>query len=73
MTRYDKDFHVGVAFPPNQPKDTIGEVVARNGMTQLRIAETEKFPHVTYFMNGGRQQEFEGKPDINRFSESCNL
>ncbi|MBU6081759.1 MULTISPECIES: 2,3-bisphosphoglycerate-independent phosphoglycerate mutase [Allobacillus] len=64
MTRYDKDFHVGVAFPPNQPKDTIGEVVARNGMTQLRIAETEKFPHVTYFMNGGRQQEFEGENRI---------
>ncbi|MFC0013645.1 MULTISPECIES: 2,3-bisphosphoglycerate-independent phosphoglycerate mutase [Allobacillus] len=64
MTQYDKDFHVGVAFPPNQPKDTIGEVVARNGMTQLRIAETEKYPHVTYFMNGGRQQEFEGENRI---------
>ncbi|MBR7552748.1 2,3-bisphosphoglycerate-independent phosphoglycerate mutase [Allobacillus sp. GCM10007491] len=64
MTQYDKDFHVGIAFPPNQPKDTIGEVVARNGMTQLRIAETEKYPHVTYFMNGGRQQEFEGENRI---------
>lgn len=51
-------------FLLNQPKDTIGEVVARNGMTQLRIAETEKFPHVTYFMNGGRQQEFEGENRI---------
>ena len=64
MTRYDKDFDVGVAFPPNQPQDTIGEVVARNGMTQLRIAETEKYPHVTYFMSGGRQQEFEGEKRI---------
>ncbi len=61
LTEYDKTFDFDVAYPPNQPADTIGEVVAAEGMTQLRIAESEKYPHVTYFLNGGREVEFEGE------------
>jgi 2,3-bisphosphoglycerate-independent phosphoglycerate mutase len=61
MTQYDKTFDVPVAFPPNQPEDTLGEVLAAAGLTQLRIAESEKYPHVTYFLNGGREVEFEGE------------
>lgn len=44
--------------------NTIGEVIQNNGLKQLRIAETEKYPHVTYFMNGGRQAVFEGESRI---------
>ncbi|MEM4780732.1 MAG: 2,3-bisphosphoglycerate-independent phosphoglycerate mutase [Halalkalicoccus sp.] len=61
MTQYDKTFDVPVAFPPNQPEDTLGEVLAERGKTQLRIAESEKYAHVTYFLNGGREVEFEGE------------
>lgn len=45
-------------------KNTIGEVAQDNGLVQLRIAETEKYPHVTYFMNGGQNEEFEGERRI---------
>ena len=41
--------------------NTIGEVAQNNNLKQLRIAETEKYPHVTYFMSGGRNEEFEGE------------
>jgi 2,3-bisphosphoglycerate-independent phosphoglycerate mutase len=61
MTQYDKTFDLPVAFPPNQPADTLGEVIADAGGTQLRIAESEKYPHVTYFLNGGREVEFPGE------------
>jgi 2,3-bisphosphoglycerate-independent phosphoglycerate mutase len=61
MTEYDKTFDLPVAFPPRQPEDTLGEVLADDGRTQLRIAETEKYAHVTYFLNGGREVEFEGE------------
>ncbi|MDL5361516.1 2,3-bisphosphoglycerate-independent phosphoglycerate mutase [Halalkalicoccus sp. NIPERK01] len=61
MTQYDKTFDVPVAFPPNQPADTLGEVLADRGKTQLRIAESEKYAHVTYFLNGGREVEFDGE------------
>lgn len=44
--------------------DTIGEYVARQGLSQLRIAETEKYAHVTFFLNGGREEEFEGEDRI---------
>ncbi|PKR78033.1 2,3-bisphosphoglycerate-independent phosphoglycerate mutase [Halalkalibacillus sediminis] len=64
MTQYRDDFDVGVAFPPNLPEDTIGEVVSKNGLKQLRIAETEKYPHVTYFMSGGNNQEFDGEKRV---------
>ena len=51
-------------FPPEMPTDTFGEVVARAGLTQLRIAETEKYAHVTFFFNGGREVEFPGETRI---------
>ncbi len=59
MTRYDATFRVPVAFPPEMITNPLGEVVARAGMRQLRIAETEKYAHVTYFFNGGREVAFE--------------
>jgi len=61
MTAYDERFHFPVAFPPLSLPDTLGETLARAGKTQLRIAESEKYPHVTYFLNGGREVEFEGE------------
>ncbi|WP_135853134.1 2,3-bisphosphoglycerate-independent phosphoglycerate mutase [Halorussus salinus] len=61
MTQYDAEFDLPVAFPPHQPEDTLGEVLAENGLTQLRIAESEKYAHVTYFLNGGREVEFDGE------------
>jgi 2,3-bisphosphoglycerate-independent phosphoglycerate mutase len=61
MTEYDSSFGLPVAFPPNQPENTLGEVVAGTGLTQFRAAETEKYAHVTYFLNGGREVAFEGE------------
>jgi 2,3-bisphosphoglycerate-independent phosphoglycerate mutase len=51
-------------FPPQDLRDTFGEVVAHAGLTQLRIAETEKYAHVTFFFNGGREEEFPGESRI---------
>ncbi|MFB6070248.1 MAG: 2,3-bisphosphoglycerate-independent phosphoglycerate mutase [Halanaeroarchaeum sp.] len=68
MTEYDRTYDFPVAFPPREPTDTLGEVLAREGRTQLRIAESEKYPHVTYFLNGGREVEFDG--EIRRIIES---
>ena len=61
MTQYDEEFVLPVAFPPHRPEDTLGEVLAERGLTQLRIAESEKYAHVTYFLNGGRELEFDGE------------
>jgi 2,3-bisphosphoglycerate-independent phosphoglycerate mutase len=61
MTEYDATFDLPVAYPPNQPADVLGEVVADEGLTQLRAAESEKYAHVTYFLNGGREVAFEGE------------
>ena len=61
MTEYDETFDFPVAFPPQIPENTIGEVVSDAGLTQLRIAESEKYPHVTYFLNGGREVKFPGE------------
>jgi 2,3-bisphosphoglycerate-independent phosphoglycerate mutase len=55
---------VKTLFPPEDLSDTFGEVVARAGLTQLRIAETEKYAHVTFFFNGGREAEFPGESRI---------
>lgn len=62
MTRYDENF-VGlhVIFTKDNLEKTLGEVIAEAGMTQTRIAETEKYPHVTFFFSGGRELEFEGE------------
>lgn len=60
MTNYDKTFeNVHVIFEKENLAQTLGEVVANNGMSQVRIAETEKYPHVTFFFNGGRELPFE--------------
>ncbi|MDZ7731345.1 MAG: alkaline phosphatase family protein [Natrialbaceae archaeon] len=76
MTEYDRTFDLPVAFPPPDPRDTLGEVLADAGRPQLRIAESEKYPHVTYFLNGGREVEFAGErreivesPDVPTYDE----
>ena len=55
---------VPAIFPPQQPEDVLGEIVARAGGAQLRVAETEKYPHVTFFFNGGREAVFDGEDRI---------
>ncbi|MCP4329486.1 MAG: 2,3-bisphosphoglycerate-independent phosphoglycerate mutase [Alphaproteobacteria bacterium] len=55
---------LGAVFPAQQPVDTLGQIVADNGRTQLRIAETEKYAHVTFFFNGGRETPFDGEQRI---------
>lgn len=65
MTRYDENFKgIDVLFTKDNIKNTLGEVLAKAGKTQVRIAETEKYPHVTFFFNGGREAEFEGERRI---------
>jgi 2,3-bisphosphoglycerate-independent phosphoglycerate mutase len=64
MTQYESDMNANVAFPPTNIRDTLGEVVSTRGKTQLRIAETEKYAHVTYFFSGGREEEFKGEDRI---------
>jgi len=56
--------HMATIFPPVDLVDTLGEVVAKAGRRQLRMAETEKYPHVTFFLNGGREEVFEGEDRI---------
>ncbi|MDS0299447.1 2,3-bisphosphoglycerate-independent phosphoglycerate mutase [Halogeometricum sp. S1BR25-6] len=68
MTEYDETFPFPVAFPPHEPQDTLGETLSTAGKTQLRLAESEKYAHVTYFLNGGREVEFEG--EIRKIVES---
>ncbi len=64
-TVYDDSFEgVLVAFPPERPSQTLGEVVSQAGLSQLRIAETEKYAHVTFFLNGGREEPFPGEDRI---------
>jgi 2,3-bisphosphoglycerate-independent phosphoglycerate mutase len=58
MTTYDEKFKLPVAFPPVHLNEILGKVVSDNHLTQLRIAETEKYAHVTYFFNGGQEQPF---------------
>lgn len=64
LTLYHPNFrHLPVAFPPQHIQETLGEVVSRHGLGQLRLAEKEKQPHVTYFFNGGRMNPFPGEVD----------
>lgn len=58
MTQYDKNFPTTQAFPPVPLNNTLGEVLAAHGLSQLRIAETEKYAHVTFFFNGGNENIF---------------
>ena len=65
MTEYDGTFkNVSVLFDKIHLKDTLGEVLADNGLTQIRMAETEKYPHVTFFFSGGREREFSSESRI---------
>ncbi len=66
MTRYSEDLKrfMAALFPPEEITETLGELFAENGLKQLRIAETEKYPHVTFFMNGGRETQFPGEDRI---------
>ena len=64
MTPYDQEFDFPIAFPKVNLTNTLGEVIADHGLKQLRAAETEKYPHVTYFFSGGREDEFEGEDRI---------
>jgi 2,3-bisphosphoglycerate-independent phosphoglycerate mutase len=65
MTQYDQSFkNVEVIFMNDDLKNTLGEVISQNGLKQIRIAETEKYPHVTFFFNGGRELPFEGERRI---------
>jgi 2,3-bisphosphoglycerate-independent phosphoglycerate mutase len=59
MTQYDEHFPFPVAFGPVHLVDILGEMVSRQGIRQLRIAETEKYAHVTYFFNGGEEKPFD--------------
>ena len=61
FTQYESGLPVKVAFPPESLDDLLGQVVAADGLKQYRTAETEKYPHVTYFMNGGIEQPLEGE------------
>jgi 2,3-bisphosphoglycerate-independent phosphoglycerate mutase len=64
MTRYRDDFDAPVAFPEQEVSDVIAEVLAETGIRQLHVAETEKYAHVTYFFNGGREKPFDGEDRI---------
>lgn len=65
MTNYDENFkNVKVVYDKDNLKDTLGEVLADHDKKQIRIAETEKYPHVTFFFNGGREEPFEGEQRI---------
>lgn len=61
MTEYDAHFHLPVAFPPQRLFHILGEEISRHGLRQLRIAETEKYAHVTYFFNGGEETPFKNE------------
>jgi len=63
MVEYSDELNkfMGVLFPPITHENILGEVLAKNGLTQLRAAETEKYPHVTFFFNNGREEPYEGE------------
>ncbi|QDW66591.1 2,3-bisphosphoglycerate-independent phosphoglycerate mutase [Luteimonas granuli] len=64
LTEYDAMLPAPLAFPPDDLRNTFGEVLGANGLSQLRIAETEKYAHVTFFFNGGRETPFPGEERI---------
>jgi 2,3-bisphosphoglycerate-independent phosphoglycerate mutase len=61
LTEYDEDWTYPVAFPPDRPEVTLAKLLADRGEAQLHVAETEKYPHVTYFFNGGEEDPYEGE------------
>ena len=64
MTAYESSFNIPVAFPKDAVSMGLGEVVSRHGLRQLRLAETEKYAHVTYFFNGGVEEPFAGEDRV---------
>jgi 2,3-bisphosphoglycerate-independent phosphoglycerate mutase len=64
FTEYDETFNLPVAFPPQELHNILAEVLAEAGRTQLRIAETEKYAHVTFFFNGGIEKSFPGEERV---------
>ena len=64
FTKYRQDFNFPVLFPKKNPSNCLGEVFSKNKLKQLRIAETEKYAHVTYFFNGGQEEPFGGEDRI---------
>lgn len=66
MTRYSEelDRHLKTLFPPQSMEQLLGEVIASHGLRQLRMAETEKYPHVTFFFNGGEERQYPGEDRI---------
>lgn len=65
MTTYDSNFkNIKVVFEKDNLQNTLGEILSKEGKKQIRIAETEKYPHVTFFFSGGREKEFEGEKRI---------
>ena len=76
MVEYESDLPVHVAFPPEELKNGLGETLSKHGLKQLRIAETEKYAHVTYFFNGGEEEPYPGEdrvlipsPAVDKFDE----
>jgi 2,3-bisphosphoglycerate-independent phosphoglycerate mutase len=61
LTEYQKGWDYPIAFPPRVPEVTLAQVIATEGASQLHVAETEKYAHVTYFFNGGREAEWDGE------------
>lgn len=61
FTQYDANLAVPIIFPPQEHKNFLGEILSQNGLKQLRLAETEKYAHVTYFFNGGIEEPFPGE------------
>jgi 2,3-bisphosphoglycerate-independent phosphoglycerate mutase len=64
LSEYDAKLPASVAYPPDELRNTLGEVLAERGLTQLRIAETEKYAHVTFFFSGGREDLYPGEERI---------
>lgn len=76
-TEYEKDLPVKVAYPPEEIKEGLGEFLSKKKMKQLRIAETEKYAHVTYFFNGGKEEPWPGEdrflvpsPTVSKFDQT---
>ncbi|ACL70329.1 2,3-bisphosphoglycerate-independent phosphoglycerate mutase [Halothermothrix orenii] len=64
MAEYDEEFNLPVAFPPLEIKNGFGEILSKEGFKQLRIAETEKYAHVTFFFNGGVEKKYPGEDRV---------
>ena len=74
MTEYDKTYKdVNVIFETDNLNNTLGEILEQHGLKQIRIAETEKYPHVSFFFSGGREKPLMVKKNYDRIAKSCHL